>query len=86
MNKIQQITKDCQREDCSITGGNSGFSTCMGYTPTYDKHGKRTDRGDPNTFTTSYRCSTCKREWLVSTQYGESKITEHKREAAQSAE
>lgn len=77
MNKIQQITKDCPREDCSITGGNSGISTCVGWTPTYDKNGKRTDKGDPNSFTTSYQCSTCKRAWSATTRYGETTITEH---------
>ena len=75
MSLIPELTKDCPREDCSITGGNSGVSTCMGWTPTYDKRGNRTDRGDPNSFTTSYLCSVCGAQWSATTQYGETKIT-----------
>jgi hypothetical protein len=76
MNQIEQLTKDCPRDDCEITGGNSGISTCMAWTPVYDKHGNRTDRGNPNIVITSYLCSVCGREWSVRTQYGESKIIE----------
>lgn len=83
MNKIQQITKDCPREDCSLSS-RGGISTCLGWVPTYDKAGKRTDRGDPNTHTESYYCSSCRSGWFVSTQYGVSKITKDERYAAQS--
>jgi hypothetical protein len=76
---IQQLTKDCPREDCRITGGNSGFSTCMAWTPTYDKHGNRLDEGDSNSHTTSYSCSTCNKDWSVTRQRGQTKITEHVR-------
>lgn len=71
---ISELTKDCEREDCSITGGNSGISTCMAWTPTYDKHGNRTDQGDPNIFTTSYSCHACGKQWSVREQYGKAEI------------
>lgn len=74
MNTIQKLTKDCPREDCSISGGDYGVSTCMGWTPTYDKNGNRTDRGDPNSYTTSYACSACGKRWSVTTQYGQTNI------------
>lgn len=73
-NLISDLTKDCPREDCSIYGGNCSTRTCLAWTPTYDKHGNRTDRGDPNTSATSYRCATCNVEWIVRTQYGESTV------------
>jgi hypothetical protein len=72
---IETLTKDCPREDCRIYGGNSGVSTCMGWTPVYDKQGKRIDNGDPNSFTTSYSCTTCKKHWSVTTQRGDTRIT-----------
>ena len=75
LNDIQAVTKDCPREDCSISGGNSGMSTCMGWSPSYDKHGNRTSRGDPNIFTTSLMCSKCGASWRLSTQYGKTTIT-----------
>jgi hypothetical protein len=78
MNLIAAMTDNCPREDCSITQG-LGTVTCMGWTPSYDKSGKRTDRGDPNTTTTAYRCTQCGNQWLVSTQYGVSTVTEVER-------
>lgn len=68
---ISELTKDCPREDCRINDSMSGMSTSMAWTPTYDKAGKRLDRGDPNTVTTSSRCMTCGVEWIFRTQYGE---------------
>lgn len=76
MNMIAEVTKDCPREDCSISGGDSGVSTCVGWSPTYDKHGNRTDCGDPNTFTSELRCSKCGASWIISTQYGKTTITQ----------
>lgn len=73
---IEKLTESCEREDCRITGGNTGTSTCMGWTPVYDKRGNRIDASDPNIFTTSYACSTCGREWTVRTQRGETTISE----------
>ncbi len=77
MNIIREATKTCERTDCSLTES-GGVSTCMGFTPTYDKDGKRTDRGDPNITSWSIRCSTCKREWDASEQYGNTTISERK--------
>lgn len=81
-NIVARCTKDCEREDCSISGGAYGFSTCMGWTPTYDKHGNRTDRGDPNTHTTSMRCASCGKQWAITTQYGETTVKETQSEPA----
>jgi len=76
MNTIAEVTKDCPREDCSITDfGGVGTSTCMGWMPTYDKHGNRTDRGDPNIHSSALKCYTCGASWSISTQYGETTIT-----------
>lgn len=85
MSIIPQLTQDCPREDCAIQDRGS-TSTLLAWSPTYDKNGNRIDKGDPNTRTTKYIRRSCYREWYVSTQYGESKITERKREAAPSAE
>jgi hypothetical protein len=71
------MTKDCPREDCSIQSGISTM-TCMGWTPTYDKSGNRTDRGDPNIEATAYRCAKCGDEWTVRTQYGVSVVSRRK--------
>lgn len=76
MNTIKEATKDCPRTDCSITCGGS-TSTCMGWTPTYDKLGNRTDSGDPNIHTQWLRCSTCGKSWTASTQYGKTAINAH---------
>jgi hypothetical protein len=73
VNIIEQCTKDCTRDDCSITT-DGGMVTCMGWTPTYDKHGNRTDDGDPNIHTQTVRCSTCRWQWTIRTQYGKTEI------------
>lgn len=56
MSIIPELTKDCARDDCSISGGNSGVSTCLGWSPTYDKHGNRTDH-DPSCATLLATCA-----------------------------
>jgi len=71
---IARCTKDCPREDCAIIDL-GGASTCMGWTPTYDKHGNRTDRGDPNIHSNGLKCTTCGASWFASTQYGKTTIT-----------
>ena len=75
VNNIHEATKDCLRDDCSISAVGPSRSTLMAWTPTYDKHGNRIDRGDPNIHSTTMRCWTCGSEWLLSTQYGETKVT-----------
>lgn len=70
---IEKMTKDCQREDCSLTDHGT-TSTCMGFTPTYDKRGNRSDAGDPNITTTEWRCSKCPKRWVARTQYGKTEI------------
>lgn len=74
MKLIAQLTGDCPREDCAVQEGGS-TSTCLGWTPTYDKRGERTDRGNPNSMRTSFRCSTCGKEWAAYTQYDETTFT-----------
>jgi hypothetical protein len=69
MNSIRKMTADCPREDCALQPGIS-TQTLMGWTPSYDKHGRRTDRGDPNIISTHWRCTACGREWIESTQRG----------------
>jgi hypothetical protein len=80
MNYIAECTKNCPREDCSITcsitGGDMWFSTLMGWIPTYDKNGNRTDPGDPNIRSTEVRCSVCEKHWRISEQYGDVTVTE----------
>lgn len=75
MNVIQEATKECPRDDCSITNSGMGVSTCLGWTPSYDKLGNRTDRGDPNTHSSELRCSRCGQRWTVVRKYDETKIT-----------
>lgn len=75
MNLIREVTKTCERTDCSLTES-GGVTTCMGFAPTYDKYGTRTDRGDPNIRSWSIRCSACKREWVASEQYSNTAISE----------
>jgi hypothetical protein len=62
-NLISELTKNCESDDCAITSGYTTI-TCMGWTPTYDKRGNLLNR-NPNTTTASYRCTTCKAEWIV---------------------
>lgn len=70
MTLVEQMTKDCKRDDCRLEMG-ATMSTCMGWTPTtYDRHGNRTDRGDPNHHSTQWECVTCGAKWWESTQYG----------------
>lgn len=72
---ISEMTKDCRRQDCSLSDYGVSTSTCMGWIPTYDKHGNRTDRGDPNIYRSGMRCSTCGLIWEIRTQYGETTMT-----------
>lgn len=74
MNIIAEVTKDCPRQDCSISMPNSAFVTALAYMPTYDRNGNRTDRGDPNTTTRSLSCTTCGKSWIARTQYGETTV------------
>lgn len=84
-NIIAKMTNNCPREDCRLTS-RGGATTCMGWSPQYDKHGNRVDCGDPNIHTQSYRCHTCGREWVASTQYGKTTFNERKIDGARSAE
>lgn len=77
MTVIEQVTKDCQRDDCRIAMG-GGTSTLMGWTPTYDRHGKQIG-SDPNTHTQEVSCLTCRRQWIATTRSGETSIKELKR-------
>lgn len=74
MNAFQKATADCDRPDCKLVD-RGGVSTLMAWTPTYDKNGNRTDRGDPNIRHSTIQCLTCNREWDAKTQYGETTVT-----------
>lgn len=63
----------CTRDDCNLSYGLS-MSTCMGFSPSYNRRGERTDGGDPNITTTTYRCSTCKKTFVH--RYSERDIDE----------
>lgn len=68
---IKRLTKDCTG-DCAISIGSS-ISTCMGYTPIYNKKGvlKSTD---PNRHSTTYKCSFCGMSWNIVQQSGKTTI------------
>ena len=75
MSIIEQVTKDCQREDCRIVLG-GGSSTLLAWTPTFDRHGKQIG-SDPNIHTQDVYCRTCRRRWITKTRSGETTITTH---------
>lgn len=81
MNMIAEATKDCPREDCRLTDFGVSSTTCMGWTPTFDKYGNRTDSGDPNITTGAIKCVTCGASWNYRTQYGETALTPRDRAA-----
>lgn len=56
---------DCEREDCRIQCLGS-MTTCLGWTPTYDKYGDAIGK-DPNKTTSHYRCTVCSKDWWVET-------------------
>lgn len=55
------ITPDCDRDDCRVSMG-ATMTTCMGWSPVFDKHGKMLNK-DPNTSTTQMSCLTCGKTW-----------------------
>ena len=71
---IQQLTKNCDRKDCSIIMG-VGTSTLMAWQPSYDKYGNKTSK-DPNTHSYTATCRTCQQKWYIKEQEGvETKIS-----------
>ena len=58
----------CQN-DCRFSQGVS-TRTAVYYHPVYDKDGNDLNR-DGNITTTTISCSTCNRQWVATTQYGE---------------
>jgi hypothetical protein len=77
MNTIEMMTRDCPREDCTLQPGVS-TTTCLGWTPSYNRHGGRMDSGNPNITSTQWRCVKCLREWVENEQRGNSTITSTK--------
>lgn len=73
MDLIATVTKDCSRNDCAIQFG-TGASTCMWWTPTYDRHGNQVGLGDQNITTKEIHCNACGKRWWAHTQYGNTKI------------
>lgn len=74
MSIVERLTKDCARADCSLSSQGS-VSTCIGWTPMYDRNGRLTNRNQ-NITRTIWGCLTCGRSWEVKAQYGETTITE----------
>jgi hypothetical protein len=74
MNEFADMTSKCARVDCSIQLRSSSM-TCIGWTPTFDRNGRKTS-DDPNITTSVYHCTSCGRTWKVSTQFGKSQIEE----------
>ena len=63
----------CEKE--CIFRGSMSTTTAMYYEPIYDKNGKNLNP-DGNITTTKVSCAVCHRQWVSSTQYGETKYTE----------
>ena len=63
MGLVRDLTRSCERVDCSITFG-AYTSTLLGWTPTYNKFGKQTSK-DPNYRTQTARCLTCNKTWYI---------------------
>ena len=62
---IREMTKDCRRDDCNIIDlGRT--TTLMGWTQSYDKNGNP-QNSDPNTITTTYKCTKCGQIWSIKT-------------------
>lgn len=60
---------ECTRKDeCRLRFG-AATSTCMGWTPIYDGHGKLINQ-DPNRRTANVYCGTCKGSWVEVTKDG----------------
>ena len=63
----------CEKE--CIFRGSMSTTTAMYYEPIYDKNGNNLNP-DGNITTTKVSCALCHRQWVSSTQYGETKYTE----------
>ena len=63
----------CEKE--CIFRGSMSTTTAMYFEPQYDKHGNNLNP-DGNITTTKVSCAVCHRQWVSSTQYGETKYTE----------
>lgn len=50
-------------------------TTCMGWTPAYDKFGRVTNK-DPNTRTAKVDCLVCDRQWRMTERQGVAEFTE----------
>ena len=61
-----QMKVECEREDCRIVSLGS-YTTCLGWTPIYDKHGNLLN-SDPNKITTEYKCTVCGNNWIETKQ------------------
>lgn len=59
-------------------------TTLMGYTQTYDKHGRPQGR-DPNTSTSNYRCMVCGNSWEIRSRDGMEDMVEAFRPQPQKA-
>jgi hypothetical protein len=66
--RIQEMTKTCQREDCSIISHGS-ITTLIAWTPSYDKNGNLQGE-DPNDVISRYECRTCGKQWQIASGGG----------------
>lgn len=70
---ISELTKDCSREDCRISGGNRPTVVSEDhFGPVYDKRGTRLEPA-PSTTSDRFKCATCGQQWLVS-KTGDSEV------------
>lgn len=53
------------------------MSTCMAWTPVYDGNGMQVAGQDPNSYTTDYSCSTCRKRWTVTRRSADISVSEH---------
>ncbi len=73
MRTMPEETKTCGKE-CRLMFG-PGRTTCAYYPPVYDKHGNNLNP-DGNVTSGDCSCGTCGKQWVYSTQYGETTYKE----------
>lgn len=74
LTEIKNLTAECKRDDCSLEYL-GGTVTLLGWSQTYDKHGRPTGH-DPNTRTSEYRCRKCRVTWEVKSRDGHDDVVE----------
>ena len=72
---VPELTKECEREDCTIKEHSLPLDRETSWSPVYDKSGRRIDDGNPNLTKRRFVCLICNAQWTTSDQYGETTIT-----------